>query len=205
MDNSNADDISGGTKVSLVTLKQKIQAAYSIDWDRQVWEQIKDVTIKAMVAAQNDIQYNPSCFEVYGFDMIIDGDFKVWLLEINSSPSLSRDTLLDDVIKQKLIDDTIELLDPLDFDRKRLFEVLDRRVHEDFSKSSGSTSTHAKRQMNKDLTYILHGAMPRKFGEMPKTLGNYERIAPSEASDRYLRLVGGQKMFGSIMKVSHKP
>lgn len=205
MDNSNADDISGGTKVSLVTLKQKIQAAYSIDWDRQVWEQIKDVTIKAMVAAQNDIQYNPSCFEVYGFDMIIDSDFKVWLLEINSSPSLSRDTLLDDVIKQKLIDDTIELLDPLDFDRKRLFEVLDRRVHEDFSKSSGSTSTHAKRQMNKDLTYILHGAMPRKFGEMPKMPGNYERIAPSEASDRYLRLVGGQKMFGSIMKVSHKP
>ena len=60
-----------------------------------------------MVASQNDIQYNPSCFEVYGFDMIIDSDFKVWLLEINSSPSLSRDTLLDDVIKQKLIDDTI--------------------------------------------------------------------------------------------------
>ena len=107
MDNSNADDISGGTKVSLETLKQKIEAAYQIDWDRQLWEQIKDVTIKSMVAAQNDIQYNPSCFEVYGFDMIIDGDFKVWLLEINSSPSLSRDTLLDDLIKQKLIDDTI--------------------------------------------------------------------------------------------------
>jgi len=34
MDNSNADEISGGTKVSLVTLKQKVEAAYSIDWDR---------------------------------------------------------------------------------------------------------------------------------------------------------------------------
>ena len=78
-------------------------------------------------------------------------------------------------------------------------------MHEDFSKSSGSTNTHTKRQMNKDLTYILHGEKPRKFGEVPKKLGNYERIAPSEASDRYLRMVGGQKMFGSIMKVSHKP
>ena len=38
MDNSNADDISGGTKVSLETLKQKIEAAYQIDWDRQLWE-----------------------------------------------------------------------------------------------------------------------------------------------------------------------
>lgn len=81
------------------------------------------------------MQYNPSCFEVYGFDLIIDSDFKVWLLEINSSPSLARDTLLDDLIKQKLIDETISLLDPVDFDRKRLFEVLERRVHEDFSKS----------------------------------------------------------------------
>ena len=52
-----------------------------------------------MVAAQNDISYNPSCFELYGFDVIFDTDFKVWLLEINSSPSLSRDTLLDDIIK----------------------------------------------------------------------------------------------------------
>jgi len=60
---------------------------------------------------------------------------KLWLLEINSSPSLARETKLDDLIKQKLIDDTISLLDVVDFDRKRLFEVLERRVHEDFNKS----------------------------------------------------------------------
>ena len=41
--------------------------------------------------------------------------------------------MLDDDVKQKMIDDTISLLDPIDFDRKRLFEVLDRRIHEDFS------------------------------------------------------------------------
>jgi len=144
-----------------------------------------------MVACQNDMQYNPSCFEVYGFDVIIDQDFKVWLLEINSSPSLARDTLLDDLIKQKMIDDTISLLDPVDFDRKRLFEVLERRVHDDFSKSSGSLNTHTKRQMNRDLTYILNGKVPRPYGELPKKIGNFHRIAPSEKSERYLKLVGG--------------
>lgn len=92
--------------------------------------------MKALVAAQNDIQFNPCCFEVFGFDVIIDSSFKCWLLEINSSPSLARDTLLDDLIKQKMIDDTVNLLDPVDFDRKRLFEVLDRRMHEDFSKNN---------------------------------------------------------------------
>jgi hypothetical protein len=104
-----------------------------------------------------------------------------------------------------MIDDSISLIDTMDFDRKRLFEVLERRVHEDFTKSSGSTNIHTKRQMNRDLTYILNGKVPRKYGEMPEKMGNYQRIAPSEASERYLKLIGGQKMFGSVMKVSHKP
>jgi hypothetical protein len=59
--------------------------------------------------------------------------------------------------------------------------------------------------MNKDLTYILHGKIPRKYGELPSKLGGYVRLAPTEKSDSYLKLIGGQKMFGSVMKVSHKP
>ena len=189
--NENADKIEGGTKVSLDTLKEKIEKTYNINWDLQIWQQIKEVCLKAMIASQNDIQYNPSCFEVYGFDLIIDSDFKVWLLEINSSPSLARDTLLDDIIKQKLIDDTIKLLDPVDFDRKRLFEVLERRIHEDFSRGANTSNTNQKNRMNKDLSYILHNHVPRKYGEMPKKMGNFDRIAPSETSERYLKLIGG--------------
>ena len=56
--------------------------------------------------------------------------------------------------------------------------------------------------INKDLTYILNGTIPRAFGEDPEIMGNYERIAPSKVSDRYIKMVGGQKMFGSLMKVN---
>lgn len=56
--------------------------------------------------------------------------------------------------------------------------------------------------MNKDLTYILNGAVPRAFGEDPEMMGNYERIAPSKMSDKYIKMVGGQRMFGSLMKVN---
>ena len=35
-------------------------------------------------------------------------------------------------------------------------------------------------------------------------MGNYERLCPSESSENYLKLIGGQKMFGSTMKVSEK-
>ena len=75
------------------------------------------------------------------------------------------------MIKQKLIDDTIALLDPVDFDRRRLFEVLERRIHQDFDKNNGYLNVCNKKQMNRDLTYILHGKKPRKYGEMPAAMG----------------------------------
>jgi len=96
------------------------------------------------------------------------------------------------MIKQRLIDDTIDLVAPVDFDRKRLFEVLERRTHEDFTgKSSAAAGQGAKRTMNKDLTYILNGQVPRGFGEMPQHMGNYERLCPSEDTEGYLKLIGG--------------
>ena len=58
--------------------------------------------------------------------------------------------------------------------------------------------------MNRDLTYILNGQVPRKYGEMPKQMGNFERLAPSPMSESYLKLIGGQKMYGSMMKVSEQ-
>jgi tubulin polyglutamylase TTLL2 len=50
-----------------------------------------------------------SCFELFGFDILLDSASKPWLLEVNSSPALSVDCKLDDQVKPKLIKDTINL------------------------------------------------------------------------------------------------
>lgn len=47
------------------------------------------------------------CFELLGFDIIIDENFKPWLLEVNHAPSFETDTPLDYNIKYNLILDTI--------------------------------------------------------------------------------------------------
>lgn len=50
-----------------------------------------------------------TCFELLGFDIIIDSQAKPWLLEVNSSPALSVDCKIDEMVKPKLIQDTVEI------------------------------------------------------------------------------------------------
>ncbi|XP_037927671.1 probable tubulin polyglutamylase TTLL1 [Teleopsis dalmanni] len=52
------------------------------------------------------------CFELYGFDIIIDNNLKPWLIEVNASPSLTPTTASDRILKQKLIDDVISVVLP---------------------------------------------------------------------------------------------
>jgi tubulin polyglutamylase TTLL6/13 len=50
------------------------------------------------------------CFEILGFDILIDEKLKPWLIEINHTPSFATDTPLDFKIKKDLIADTIQIL-----------------------------------------------------------------------------------------------
>lgn len=142
------DQIYGGCKLSLASLKKVFQGK-NIDYDA-IWVKIEEVVLKTLVVCQGDIGYNPCCFELFGFDVIVDDNLDVHLIEVNSSPSLARETLLDDMIKQRLIDETIDLVDAPDYDRKKLFEVLERRIQEDIKQSvsvAGSNQS-GKRTMN---------------------------------------------------------
>ena len=33
-------------------------------------------------------------------------------------------------------------------------------------------------ELNRDLTAILHGHVPRQYGELPETMGKYRRLCP---------------------------
>lgn len=95
-----------------------------IDMDL-LWSKIYDVIMKTLIAGEHPVisgmkrncSYRTNCFELYGFDILLDSDLKPWLIEVNISPSLSCDSPLDSQIKTKLIADTFNLVGMKKFDR----------------------------------------------------------------------------------------
>lgn len=63
--------------------------------------------------------FKNNCFEILGFDVLIDTDLRPWLLEVNLSPSLATDSPLDLAIKSNLVTDAFNLIGIKKMDRRR--------------------------------------------------------------------------------------
>lgn len=198
--NKNYEKIYGGSKISLDMLKYKLFHQYKIDFDNLIWPQIKNIFIKAMISCQNDIPYSMSNFELFGFDIIIDKNYKCWLLEINSSPSLERTNVLDDQIKLPLVDDLLNIINPININRKYLVNMLEKFMKINNKNKENYILNYDKMQFNIDLTNIFYGKMIRKYGEMPKKMGRFEKICPSKESEKLIKMTGGQKLYNGKRK-----
>lgn len=153
-----------GSKVALSWLWKRLEAQ-GVN-TAEMWGKVIDVCGQALKSVDADIPNQPNSFELFGFDVIFDTDEKCWLIEVNSSPSLSCDSSLDARIKGDLIVDTISLVDPIAYDRSSVSEVCKRRI---LHRKAGSV-------LGEDLCRILPTTIPRRNGEMPKRLGKFERV-----------------------------
>ncbi|XP_071164164.1 tubulin polyglutamylase TTLL5-like isoform X48 [Mytilus edulis] len=78
---------------------------------------IEDVIIKTIISVELPIAtackmfmpHRGNCFELYGFDLLIDDNMKPWVLEVNLSPSLACDSPLDSKIKTNMISDLLSM------------------------------------------------------------------------------------------------
>ena len=91
-----------------------------------LWSRIYDVIIKSLICVDGHVQaglkkmtHRNNCFELLGFDILLDSDLKPWLMEVNLSPSLATESPLDLKIKSQLFIDTMNLICLKRFDRRR--------------------------------------------------------------------------------------
>nr|XP_042138620.1 tubulin polyglutamylase TTLL6 isoform X2 [Peromyscus maniculatus bairdii] len=124
-------DAHSGSKRKLSTFNSYMTLhGYDVE---QIWRAIEDVIIKTLISAHPVIKHNyhtcfPShtlisaCFEILGFDILLDRKLKPWLLEVNHSPSFSTDSKLDKEVKDSLLYDALVLINLGSCDKKKVLE-----------------------------------------------------------------------------------
>uniref|UniRef100_A0A4W3JDT6 Tubulin tyrosine ligase-like family, member 6 n=1 Tax=Callorhinchus milii TaxID=7868 RepID=A0A4W3JDT6_CALMI len=112
--------------------------AYDVE---RLWENIEDVIIKTILAAYPVLKHNyitcfpnhmsgSACFEILGFDILLDHMLKPWLLEVNHSPSFTTDSKLDQEVKESLLHDTFSLINLSACERRKTMEEERRKTNE---------------------------------------------------------------------------
>ena len=78
----------------------------------QLFEQIENIIIQSLKACQSVIINDRHCFELYGYDIIVDEVLRPWLIEVNASPSLAASTKADRLMKTRVINDVLNIVAP---------------------------------------------------------------------------------------------
>ena len=102
-----------GCKWTITQLRHYFRQS-NID-DEMIWKKIINIVILTLILQANQVPKVNNCFELYGFDVILDDTLKPWLLEVNFSPALSADCQNDLMVKKPMLHD---LLDFLNFEKK---------------------------------------------------------------------------------------
>jgi tubulin polyglutamylase TTLL5 len=116
VENQDANLDNFGHKWSISALNKHLKCL-GVDIEA-LWGRIIDVVIKTLLAVEravnnrtkNMVMWRQNCFELYGFDILIDEDVKPWLLEVNLSPSMQADSPLDRRIKAHLLAEALNLI-----------------------------------------------------------------------------------------------
>lgn len=182
-----------------------------------LWRNIADMIVRTLIVAEPHVLHAyrmcrpgvPSgsdsvCFEVLGFDIMIDRKLRPWLLEINRSPSFGTDERLDFEIKSSLIEDTFKLLNIKVSDKRRNIAAQKAEAQRRLFRTSRKSDTHdvtaldkkkasldKRKEELKDLLARVRRMALREDFEI-RNCGHFKRIFPSDdrlRQERYCKLM----------------
>lgn len=100
-----------GCKWLMQQLRQYLTAKHGTETVETLFRDMDNIFIKSLQSVQSVIINDKHCFELYGYDILIDKNLKPWLLEVNASPSLIASSQEDYELKCRLLQDTVNIVD----------------------------------------------------------------------------------------------
>ena len=100
-------------------------------------EQMKDIFIKTFISLNSDFiklikekhLKDRNLFQLYGFDLLIDNNCKVFLLELNRNPSMRGGHAVADYIYENIIADTLNIVGIVPFAHDDNQEPFDNKIY----------------------------------------------------------------------------
>lgn len=96
-----------GGKWAIEDLLLFIESTRGVSAKDKLLNDMEAVIAHSLKAVQGVMINDRHCFEMYGFDILLDSSLRPWLLEVNASPSLSVTTTEDRLLKLRLIHDVL--------------------------------------------------------------------------------------------------
>ncbi|XP_069740803.1 probable tubulin polyglutamylase TTLL9 isoform X5 [Narcine bancroftii] len=103
--------VTSGCKWLMQQLRQYLTAKHGTEAIETLFRDMDNIFIKSLQSVQSLIINDKHCFELYGYDILIDKNLKPWLLEVNASPSLIASSQEDYELKCRLLQDTVNVID----------------------------------------------------------------------------------------------
>ena len=93
-------------KRSLQDIWRNLYANFEASWVDSLLQSIDGIIIKTIISALSKLKWCYSrfvreevsdsiCFEVLGFEILVDKQLKPWLIEVNHAPSFATETQFD--------------------------------------------------------------------------------------------------------------
>ncbi|XP_065354577.1 tubulin polyglutamylase TTLL13 [Calliphora vicina] len=123
------------------------------------WDRIDDIIIKTILSAWPILKHNyhacfPShdkiqaCFEILGFDILVDSKMKPYVLEVNHSPSFHTNELVDLQVKRPLIRDTLSLIGTVLADKRQILREDRKRIKQRLLKTKPASLSQSYNAAN---------------------------------------------------------
>ncbi|XP_046396296.1 probable tubulin polyglutamylase TTLL9 [Ischnura elegans] len=102
---------SNGIKWNLNSLRKFLTMKHGSLVVEILMQRIARLITVSLRSVQTTIIQDPHCFELYGYDVLIDEHLYPWLIEVNASPALTPTDQDDYCLKYNLISDVLNILD----------------------------------------------------------------------------------------------
>lgn len=93
------------------SLRQYIAAKHGTNASDELIRDITKLIVNSLRSVAPIMINDRHCFELYGYDVMLDEDLRPWLIEVNASPSMSVDSVNDRELKTALFNDVLNVVD----------------------------------------------------------------------------------------------